>query len=365
MRVVQNNQIKFRCQLRDGHIGIIPQRSFAPFDVNTELVLEGGSGGQKAVIGPRAVPSHTFEFHRVCHARVQHLCPLVDKSTLLHEQTLEGVMTKAATDLDRPLTGVQVHDFSQYLSGPVCAMRLAGMGAKVIKVIKIERTHHGDQCRKLAVAEQWAGDDSLLFLFINRGKHSVEADLKNAADLDKIRDLITTADAMIHNIRPGVMERIGLGYDDVKALNPRIVCGVVSGYGNTGPWRDLPGQDLLAQSPSGMLWLTGSFDNAPMPFGLSVTDITAGAHLAQGILAALLKQPRTGQGSLVEVSLLAAAMDLQFEPFSSYLNDADTAQLARSAVLVPMCLPPRPTGFIRPKMGISRLRWSPFGNWPI
>lgn len=238
-------------------------------------------------------------------------------------------MTIDAMGLDRPLSGVRVLDFSQYLSGPMCALRLADMGAEVVK---IEKTAVGDQCRKLAVADQWVGDDSLLFQFINRGKKSVEADLKAPRDLDSVRELLATADVMIHNFRPGVMERIGLGYQDAKELNSGIVYGVVSGYGTEGPWRDLPGQDLLAQSRSGMLWLSGSAQDAPIPMGVSITDISAGQHLAQGVLAALFKKARTGQGGLVEVSLLASAMDVQFEQFSSFLNGGEKEHPPRSKV---------------------------------
>jgi len=238
-------------------------------------------------------------------------------------------VTQTATNIELPLEGVKVLDFSQFLAGPVCAMRLADLGANVIKV---ERPKGGDLCRQMAVADQWVGDDSLLFHTINRGKSSVCADLKDPADLDVVKRLIVDADVMIHNFRPGVMDRIGLGFDTVRALNPRLVYGVVSGYGKGGPWRDKPGQDLLAQARSGLVWLSGSDGDAPLPFGVSITDITAGAHLAQGILAALFRQARSGRGGLIEVSLLATAMDIQFEQFTSYLNNPNKVQPKRSAV---------------------------------
>lgn len=238
-------------------------------------------------------------------------------------------MSAAEMQSDLPLDGVRVLDFSQFLAGPACAMRLADLGAEVIKV---ERPQGGDLCRSLAIGDQWAGDDSLLFHTINRGKKSIAADLKDAGDLTRVKTLTATADVMIHNFRPGVIERIGLGYDDVKTLNPRLIYGVVSGYGTGGPWRDLPGQDLLAQARSGMAWLSGSASDGPIPLGVSITDIAAGMHLAQGILAALFRQARQGRGALVEVSLLASAMDLQFEQFTSFLNTASQAQPVRSAV---------------------------------
>ncbi len=238
-------------------------------------------------------------------------------------------MTAPSTSTPLPLDGIRVLDFSQFLAGPVCAMRLADLGAEVIKV---ERPDGGDLCRGMAVADQWLGSDSLLFHTINRSKASVTADLKDKGDLQDVKALIQTADVMIHNFRPGVMERIGLGFEDVGQLNTRIVYGVVSGYGMSGPWSALPGQDLLAQARSGLVWMSGSADDGPIPMGISITDITAGQHLAQGILAALLRQARTGKGSLIEVSLLASAMDLQFEQFTSYLNGDDKLQPTRSAI---------------------------------
>jgi crotonobetainyl-CoA:carnitine CoA-transferase CaiB-like acyl-CoA transferase len=126
---------------------------------------------------------------------------------------------------------------------------------------------------------------------------------------------------MIHNFRPGVIERIGLDYETVRALNPKLVYGVVSGYGQEGPWRDKPGQDLLAQALSGLSWLSGDATQGPVPMGLAIADMFAGAHLAQGILACLVRRGMTGEGGLVEVSLLESILDYQFEVLTTYLND--------------------------------------------
>ncbi len=234
-------------------------------------------------------------------------------------------------DAPLPLAGLRVLDFSQFLAGPSCALRLADLGADVIKV---ERPDGGDLCRGLVLADQRFEGDSALFHTINRRKRSFAADLKQAGDLDRVRALIAQADVMVHNFRPGVMERIGLDAASVLALNPRIVYAAVTGYGNEGPWRDKPGQDLLVQSLSGLAWLTGD-DGAdgggpPVPAGVSVIDVITGAHLVQGILAALLRRGITGRGGLVEVSLLESALDLQFEPLTAFLN-GDGAQPARTA----------------------------------
>jgi CoA:oxalate CoA-transferase len=218
----------------------------------------------------------------------------------------------------RPLEGLLVLDFSQFLAGPSCALRLADMGARVIKV---ERPDVGDLCRRLSMSSLEVDGDSVLFHAINRNKESFSADLKNPRDRETVRKLIARADVLIQNFRPGVMERLGLGFSDVTKLNPRIVYAEVSGYGTEGPWRDRPGQDLLAQAVSGVGWLTGDESQGPVPMGLSVADVLAGAHLTQGILACLVRRGITGRGGHVEVSLLESILDLQFEVFTTYLND--------------------------------------------
>jgi CoA:oxalate CoA-transferase len=221
-----------------------------------------------------------------------------------------------------PLHNLLVLDFSQFLAGPSAALRLADMGATVIK---IERPVSGDLCRQLYISDLEIDGDSTLFHTINRNKRSYAADLKEPADLAKVKRLIARADVMIENFRPGVMERIGLGYAAVHALNPRLVYGSVTGYGTQGPWVELPGQDLLAQSRSGLVWLNGDADQGPVPVGLALADILTGAHLVQGLLAALVGRSISGTGSRVEVSLLESALDFQFEVLTTHLNDGGKA----------------------------------------
>jgi crotonobetainyl-CoA:carnitine CoA-transferase CaiB-like acyl-CoA transferase len=219
---------------------------------------------------------------------------------------------------DRPLSGLTVVDFSQFLSGPLCSLKLADLGARVIKV---ERPGVGDLCRYLYLSDVDIDGDNSLFHAINRNKESITADLKNQEDRQKLSDLLVTADVMIQNFRPGVIERQGFGYEAVREINPRIVYGSISGYGEEGPWKDLPGQDLLAQARSGLLWLTGSQDDPPMPMGLAVADMMAGNALAQGILAALVGRGIHGRGAKVETSLFEAMIDFQFEVLTTHLND--------------------------------------------
>lgn len=222
----------------------------------------------------------------------------------------------------KPLEGLLVVDFSQFLSGPSASLRLADLGARVIK---IERPGSGDLCRRLYISNLALGTDSTLFHSINRNKESYAADLKNPEDLRALRTLLTHADVMIQNFRPGVMERAGFGYRDVQAFHPRLVYGEVTGYGTRGPWVGKPGQDLLVQSLSGLPFLNGDAGQPPVPFGLAVADILAGAHLVQGILAALVRRGISGKGARVEVSLLESVLDLQFEVLTTCLNDGGRA----------------------------------------
>jgi len=220
--------------------------------------------------------------------------------------------------VDLPLDGILILDFSQFLAGPVAALRLADLGATVIK---IERPVVGDIGRGLAFAGKYIDGESVSFHSMNRNKLGITADLKNADDLAKIMKLIEKADVLVQNFRPGVMKRIGLDFETVNKINPRLIYASVSGYGDSGPWKDRPGQDLLAQSFSGLPWLSGSSDSGPVPFGLSIADHLASCHLAEGITALLVRRARTGLGGLVETSLLESMLDLQFELLGARLND--------------------------------------------
>lgn len=218
----------------------------------------------------------------------------------------------------KPLEGMIVLDFSQYLAGPSAALRLADLGARVIK---IERPGSGDGSRPMKLHNLESMGDSVLFQTINRNKESFCANLKSPDDMAMVKRLIARADVMIENFRPGVMKKMGLDYESVRRINPRLVYGTVTGYGTTGPWIKKPGQDLLVQSISGLAWLNGDDGQPPMPFALSLADSYTGIHLAEGIMACLLRRFTTGQGGLVEVSLLESVLDLQFEVITTYLND--------------------------------------------
>ena len=217
-----------------------------------------------------------------------------------------------------PLDGVLVVDLCQFLSGPYASLRLQDLGARVIK---IERPDGGDLSRRLYLSDTEIGGDSTIFHAINRSKESLALDLKRPDDVTALKTLLGRADVMLQNFRPGVIGRLGLDYEAVKALNPGIVYASITGYGDEGPWVQRPGQDLLAQARSGVMWLNGDEQQGPVPFGLAIGDMLAGAAVAQGILAALVQKGRTGIGAHIETSLIEALVDFQFEVLTTHLND--------------------------------------------
>jgi crotonobetainyl-CoA:carnitine CoA-transferase CaiB-like acyl-CoA transferase len=218
----------------------------------------------------------------------------------------------------KPLEDYLIVDFSQFLSGPSASLRLADLGARVIK---IEKPGTGDICRTLYTSDLIMNGESSVFHTINRNKESFAIDFKQPSALQKLKKLLAKADVVMHNFRPGVMERIGLSYDDVKAINPTVVYASISGFGNHPELKDLPGQDLLLQSLTALTWLSGNQEDGPVPMGLSIVDMLAGAHLAQGILAALYRKASQNIGGTVQVSMLESAFDFQFETITTFFND--------------------------------------------
>jgi len=253
-----------------------------------------------------------------------------------------------------PLKGLVVLEFSQYLSGPSAGLRLADLGARVIK---IERPTGGDACRSLSIKNLWIEENSLLFHTINRNKESFTADLKNPDDLELLKQLIRKADVITHNFRPGVMERIGLDYDVVKEINPRVIYAEISGYGKTGPWADRPGQDLLLQAVSGLVFTTGNAEDAPTPFGLSIADSLCGAQLVQGVLAALIRRHKAGKGAHIELSLLESLLDFQFELLTTYYNSGQLPE--RSTISNGQPLLSAPYGIYPTKDGFIAIAMTP------
>jgi CoA:oxalate CoA-transferase len=203
-----------------------------------------------------------------------------------------------------PLTGLLVVDFSRVLAGPFAAMMLADLGARVIKV---ERPGAGDDSRGYG---PFVDGRSLYFARVNRGKESIALDLRVAADLAVARALVARADVLVENFRPGVMDRLGLGWADAAAVNPRLVYCSVSGFGHSGPWRERPAYDAVVQGMSGIMAITGSEDGPPVKPGAPIADLSAGLYAFGGITSALLGRASTGVGTHVDVAMYDATVSL-------------------------------------------------------
>jgi crotonobetainyl-CoA:carnitine CoA-transferase CaiB-like acyl-CoA transferase len=198
--------------------------------------------------------------------------------------------------MTRALEGVFVLDLSRAVAGPLCTMLLGDLGARVVKV----EEEGGDEARHWG--PPFAGEDSTYFLGLNRNKESVVLDLKASSDLELVLRMATRADVVIENFRPGVAARLGLGYEALRALQPSIIYGSVSGFGQEGVDRDRPGYDLVVQALSGLLYTSSAKVSFP------VADVLAGLFLQQGVLAALLRRASSGEGAFVDVSLLDSVL---------------------------------------------------------
>ncbi|HYS67126.1 MAG TPA: CoA transferase [Paraburkholderia sp.] len=209
---------------------------------------------------------------------------------------------------DLPLAGVRVVDLTQVMMGPVCTQMLADYGADVIKV---ERKGAGDLSR--STFEPVAGADNPIFCSLNRNKRSVALDLRDAQQLAALKALIAEADVVVSNFRAGVMDRMGVGYDDCRRLNPRIIYAVGTGFGETGPYAHKGGQDVLAQAMSGVMARRADESLPISVYPTALADYSAGMHMVQGILLALLHRERTGEGQKVNVSLYNSMLAMQMQ----------------------------------------------------
>lgn len=219
------------------------------------------------------------------------------------------------TDL---LAGIRVLDLTNVLAGPYCAYQLALLGADVIKV---EAPSGGDLARQLgASAKLNEAGMGASFLAQNAGKRSVVLDLKDAGDRERFLDLVATADALVENFRPGVMARLGLGYETLKEVRPSLVYCAISGFGQTGPMRDNPAYDQIIQGLSGIMSITGTPETAPLRVGYPVADTLGGLVGAFSIAAALVRQKASGQGAFLDVSMLECTLSALGWPVSNYLT---------------------------------------------
>lgn len=209
-----------------------------------------------------------------------------------------------------PLSGIRVIDFTQVMLGPCATQMLADFGADVIKV---ERPGAGDLSRHFFDDHTEAGRNNAVYCSLNRNKRSIEIDTKSAEGKAMVYDLVRQADVVVDNFRAGVMERLGFGYEALKAINPKIICASGTGFGSTGPYAHKGGQDVLAQAMTGVMEKTSDPSIPRSIYPTTLCDYTAGMHLVQGVLAALLSRERNGHGQRVEVSLYDSMIAMQMQ----------------------------------------------------
>jgi len=204
----------------------------------------------------------------------------------------------------RMLSGLRVLDLTRVMSGPFCTAMLADLGAEITK---IEMPGFGEESRHFA---PHVNGESTYFAMLNRGKRSVTVNLKSADGIEIVRELARRADVLVENFRPGVMDRLGLGEQALRAANPRLIYASISGFGQDGPFRDWPAFDLVIQAMSGMMSLTGEPDGRPTAVGESIADVATGMFAAWGIAAALYDRERTGRGRYLEVAMLDSVFSM-------------------------------------------------------
>ena len=226
------------------------------------------------------------------------------------------------------LDGVRIVDLTQVMAGPFCTMLLADLGADVIKV----EPPGGDLSRSMGGRRlHMKGKDHAPFIALNRNKRSIVLDLKLPADRDHCLAMLDDADVLVENFRPGVAERLGMGFETVATRNPRLIYASISGFGLAGPWADRPGFDLIAQGMAGVMSVTGTADGNPVKCGIPISDLAAGLYAANGIQAALLAREKTGRGQRVETSLFEAALGLSVWEATEYWATGEAPQPLGSA----------------------------------
>jgi formyl-CoA transferase len=220
-----------------------------------------------------------------------------------------------------PLEGIRILDLSRAMAGPYCTMMLGDLGADVIKV---ERPGRGDESRGWGPPFVGQSDDnptgeSAYFLSVNRNKRSITINLKSSEGQEVIQRLASLCDVLVENFRTGVLEKLGLGYEDIKNLNPRLVYCSISGYGRTGPYAERPGYDVMIQAEGGMMGITGPVEGPPSRVGVPIVDITTGMFAATSILAALRARDQMKEGQLIDISLFDTQAALLTNVASNYL----------------------------------------------
>ncbi len=222
-------------------------------------------------------------------------------------------------EASQALNGVVIADFTQLAQGPWATQMLGDMGAEIIKV----EPPGGDWMRHYAYGNLFPGGESISFLSFNRNKRSIVLDLKQEKHLQVAKDIIAKADILVENFRPGVMSRLGLGYDEIKNINPRLIFCSSSGYGVDGPYADRPGQDLLAQAVSGVPYFNGSKDQLPVVTAVGMADLLTSLFIVQSVLAALYQRNETGLGQKIDACLLNSILSFHTQEITSFLHNEE------------------------------------------
>ncbi len=254
-----------------------------------------------------------------------------------------------------PLAGVRVIDLTRVLAGPYCTMMLGDLGAEVLKI----ESPDGDDTRQWG--PPFAGGESAYYLCVNRNKKSMTLNLKNAEGREIARELARRGDVLVENFRVGAMAEWGLSYPELRAINPRLIYCAITGYGQTGPYKDRAGYDFAIQAEGGMMSITGEPDGAPMKVGVAMADITTGLFAANAILAALYEREKSGQGQFIDIALLDAQVATLANVASSYLVSSQPPQRYGNAhaTVVPYQLFPTRDGSLVVGIGTDR-QWQKF-----
>lgn len=247
------------------------------------------------------------------------------------------------TNPSGPLSGITVLDLTLALAGPLCTQRLGDMGAEIIKV---EGPNRPDFTRSSPMRDRYLGGETTTYLSINRNKRSLALDLKSDEGKALFYKLAEQADVVIQNFRPGVADRLGVSFDKLKTINPKIVYVSISGYGDTGPMVDRPGQDLLVQSFSGTTYNAGLADGLPHPSPIYIVDVAASHNACEAVLAGIIQRDRQGVAVEAKVSLLAAVLEVQIQEITTYFTTG--AKAPRGAA-------PYASTWMEPPYGIYRM----------
>lgn len=250
-----------------------------------------------------------------------------------------------------PLQGIKVLDLTRVLAGPYCTMMLADMGAEVIK---IERPDGGDDSRAYG---PFVSSESAYFMSVNRGKKSVTLNLKAQEGRALLLEMVERVDVLVENFKPGVMKKLGLGYEELKQRNPRLIYAASSGFGQTGPYSSLPAYDLIIQGLGGVMSITGPDAATPTKVGTSIADILSGIFTCVGVLAALQNRERTGQGQMVDVGMLDCMVAILENAIARYATLGQVPQPLgnRHPSIAPFCTLPTRDGAINVACGNDEL----------